>query len=110
MRSTATVRQALVTAARPAALAVIAVALAVVGSLSVDIDSAHARPGRDRRENASGYGHGRRTRQQRSVARRVQARSGRRPGNDALHRDPAAQALVAMGRLALHCGTANPHA
>ena len=44
MRPTATVCQALVTTARPAALAVIAAALAVVGSLSVGIDSAHAQP------------------------------------------------------------------
>ena len=44
MRSTATVRQALATAARPAALAVIAAALAVLTSLSLGTDSAHAQP------------------------------------------------------------------
>ncbi|MCH8025897.1 MAG: hypothetical protein IH866_03795 [Chloroflexi bacterium] len=44
MRPTATVRQTLISAARPAALAAIAVALAVVSSLSLSTDSAHAQP------------------------------------------------------------------
>ena len=44
MRPTATVRQALVTATRPAALAVIAAALAVLTSISLGVDSAHAQP------------------------------------------------------------------
>lgn len=44
MRPTAIVHQALITAARPAALALIAAAIIAVSSLSVDIDSARAQP------------------------------------------------------------------
>ena len=44
MRSSTTVRQTLISAARPAALAVIAAALAVVSSLSLGADSAYGQP------------------------------------------------------------------